>query len=83
MSLSEAEQRVLDEIELGLRAVGTEPTRLPRSLRTLIAVVVGLVAVVIAVTLARSEAAGLTLLVGFGMLGIIGYLHRYNLRHPA
>jgi len=40
-------------------------------------------AVITSVALVRSEAAGLTLLVGFGLLGVIGYLHRYNLRHPV
>jgi uncharacterized membrane protein YccC len=83
MALSKDEQHILAEIERGLRASDPQSATLPRSLRTLIGVVVGLVAVVVVVTLIRSEAAGLTLLVGGGLLGVIGYLHRYNLRPPA
>lgn len=83
MALSADEQHILDEIERGLRTVSAGPGDLPRALRALIGVVVGLAAVVIVVTLMRSEAAGLTLLIGCGLLGVIGYLHRYNLRPPV
>jgi hypothetical protein len=83
MALSDREQHILNEIERGLRPARSEAAPLPAAVRTLLAVVISLVAVVIVVALVRSEAAGLTLLVGFGLLGVIGYLHRYNLRHPA
>ena len=83
MALSDDEQRILDEIERGFRPVATRPADLAPAVRTLIAVVMGLVALVIVVTLMHSEAAGLTLLIGCGLLAMIGYLHRYNLRHPV
>jgi hypothetical protein len=83
VTLSDDEQRILEEIELGLRFRRTEAGTLSRGVRRLFSVMIVAMAVVTGVTLVRSAAAGLTLLVGFGLLGVIGYLHRYNLRHPV
>jgi hypothetical protein len=83
VTLSDDEQRILEEIELGLRSGRTEAGTVPRRVRSLFSLMIVVMAVVTGVALLRSVAAGLTLLVGFGLLGVIGYLHRYNLRHPV
>jgi hypothetical protein len=83
VTLSDDEQRILEEIELGLRSGRTEAGTVPRPVRSLFRLMIVVMAVVTGVALLRSVAAGLTLLVGFGLLGVIGYLHRYNLRHPV
>ncbi len=82
MALSDDEQRIFEEIERGFGPVA-EPAGFAPAVRTLIGVVTTLVALVIVVALMRSEAAGLTLLISFGLLGTIGYLHRWDLRHPV
>ena len=76
-------ERLLDEIERGFGPVSTKPAELAPAMRTLIGVVIGLVTLAIVVALMRSEAAGLTLLVACDLLGMIGYMNSYNLRHPV
>ena len=83
VTLSDDEQRILEQIELGLRSGHTQAGTVPRGVQSLFLLMIVAMAVITSVALVRSEAAGLTLLVGFGLLGVIGYLHRYNLRHPV
>lgn len=87
MALSDRERHILGEIERGLLC--DEPDIFSReharhdALANVRILLAGLLGVIIIGALIYSEAAGLTLLIACGLLGGIGYLHRYNVRHPG